>query len=672
MELPKRPRGDEYARPGRIAELMRRIASRPGVADIPVACFYAFDFATRTLPFCFYDKRMSPAGMRAVAAAFHEAGFKKTRAIFQLWSPYIKPSNCRIDGRPLEILAVSAMQIHSAPSYQLIEDAWSMGEHRPLILAGGPKAIYEPDHYFGLGPRGDIHADAVCTGEELILLELLDRLTEHRASGETMLQAFRRCRDGGMLDDIPGLVYMSRERDHGGRPVLIHTGIQRLVSDLDELPHVAVGFRLLEPPHRRTTLAARPLPQKDVHKYSLVAGLVTTHGCKFACSYCPIPAYNQRTWRSKSPERLVDEFRVLREDFDIHHFFGTDDNFFNTRSTVEELFTAMARMRYKDRNGRVGNARQRIRFSTEATEFDVLKCKDLLPLASEAGTFAIWFGIEDLSAELINKGQTPDKTIELFTLLERNRILPMAMMMHHDGQPLRTGGKNLYGIMNQAAFLYRHGAASFQCTLHGPAIGTKEYETTLNRGIVLRSVAGEPVPESYMDGNHVLATSHRKPARMQLNMLLAYARFYNPMHLAELLWRHSDSRRLKKKRLLLQVAGMVGLIWTAIRNLPWLIKLTGGKLDYWRQAPGAKFPMRRLDERAPHETPRLEKSPESATGKHTVISDSPSNQWTAWAGRKAPPGSTVCPPEPVPLLKVGPLRKPLVTAPSPPAPMISA
>src|SRR6185436_159947 len=106
MELPRRPRGDEYARRGRIAELTRRIAARPGVADIPVACFYAFDFRTRTLPFCLYDKRMSPAGMRAVAGAFHEAGFKKTRAVFQLWSPHVKPSQCRVDGKPIEILAV--------------------------------------------------------------------------------------------------------------------------------------------------------------------------------------------------------------------------------------------------------------------------------------------------------------------------------------------------------------------------------------------------------------------------------------------------------------------------------------------------------------------------------------------------------------------------------------
>ena len=49
---------------------------------------------------------------------------------------------------------VSAMQIHSEPAYRLIRDAWQLGDNRPLILAGGPKAVYEPWDFFGLSPDG--------------------------------------------------------------------------------------------------------------------------------------------------------------------------------------------------------------------------------------------------------------------------------------------------------------------------------------------------------------------------------------------------------------------------------------------------------------------------------------------------------------------------------------
>ena len=595
MELPQRCRGDEFAPAGRVGELLSRIAARPGLDEIPVACFSAFDFRTRLLPFLFYDTRVAPAGLRAIASVFHEAGFTRTRGIFQLWSPKVMPSACRIDGQPLGVLAVSALQIHSQPSYDLIADAWSMGANRPLILAGGPKAVFQPDHYFGLGPDGDMHADVAFTGEELILIELLDRITEHRGRGETMLAAFQRCRDGGLLNDIPGLVYMSRERDSGGRPVLIHTGVQRLVRDLDELPHPHVGFRLLEPPHRGRGLAARPLPADRVHRHSSVAALVTTHGCRFGCSYCPISAYNQRTWRYKSPERLVDEIKVLREEFHIRYMFGTDDNFFNDRKTAEGMFSAMARMQYRV-GGVSRQAKRVIRFSTEATQSDVVRNLDLLPLAREAGTWALWFGIEDLSATLVNKGQTAEKAALLFREMVRYRILPAVMMMHHDGQPVRTGGNDPYGLLNQARFLFNAGAATYQCTVHSPSVGAREYDATLNSGTMLRDVDGQEIPDAFFDGNHVLATSTPKPAAVQKNMLRAYWAFYNPMNLIRLLTMSDRKDPLRLKRAVMQVIGMLSLSITAIKNIPWIARLGRGRNTYWQHVPPPKFTVRRLDE----------------------------------------------------------------------------
>ena len=119
MELPVRAKGDEFAPAGRIGELLGRIASRPGVGNIPVACFHAFDLRTRMLPFLFYDSRMIPGGLVAIASAFHLAGFK-ARGVFQIWSPNVRPSKCRIDGDPIQIMTTSAMQINSAPSFELI------------------------------------------------------------------------------------------------------------------------------------------------------------------------------------------------------------------------------------------------------------------------------------------------------------------------------------------------------------------------------------------------------------------------------------------------------------------------------------------------------------------------------------------------------------------------
>src|SRR5712691_1127907 len=224
----------------------------------------------------------------------------------------------------------------------MIADAYRLGDDRPLILAGGAKAIYEPWDFFGCGPDGEYSADVVVTGEEFVALELLDRLLESRSGGEHLRKTFHRLRRSGLLDDIPGLVF--REGDEKA-PLnrLINTGIQRLVQDLDELPHPLTSLGLIEPPHRRLTLSSHPIEVSRLHRYAGMVSLVTTHGCKFHCPYCPIPAYNQFTFRYKSPARLRDEMQTIAERTGIPNFFGTDDNFFNNRETVEEIFAELAK-----------------------------------------------------------------------------------------------------------------------------------------------------------------------------------------------------------------------------------------------------------------------------------------------------------------------------------------
>ena len=159
-------------------------------------------------PFLFLDRSLLPAGPRAIAAALHKAGFTRTRIVMRQLNPNLQISQARIDGRIPEMLFVSSMQIHSASAYEMIRDAHALGDARPFILAGGAKAIYEPWDFFDFPHEGRAYdADAACTGEEFVLLELLDRIMEARGNGEHPRKAFHRLRRSGLLDDILGLVY---------------------------------------------------------------------------------------------------------------------------------------------------------------------------------------------------------------------------------------------------------------------------------------------------------------------------------------------------------------------------------------------------------------------------------------------------------------------------------
>jgi len=586
VELPTREKGDIYTPPGRYRELEGRIRRRVAGQDIPTLFVYSFDHRTRLGPYLYVDKLLIPVGPVAVGAALNSAGFKNTRVVLEQWSPNVRTHRAELDGKSPEMLFVSAMQIHSASAYRHVRNAWRLGEDRPLILAGGAKAVYEPWDFFGRSKDRQVGADVVVTGEEFVILELLDRLLEHKLAGETMRDAFDRCRLAGLLEDIPGLVY--RPDDGLGMPdYLITTGIQRIVQHLDELPMPLEALSLLEPHHRRYTLSRRPIPLERVGRNARLLGVLTTRGCKFRCPYCPIPAYNQFTFRYKDPERLVEEIASVKQATGIGKYFGTDDNFFNHRGPVEELFTAMAR-------GKVGRQRFRdaIWFGTEGTEADVYKNRDLLPLGREGGLGAIWFGIEDMTGELIKKGQSVDKTGIVFKEMLANGIAPMPMMMHHDGQPFWSR-KGLYGLMNQVRYLSKAGALSMQITILTPVIGTKTYEPTYRDGIVMSRCGDTRVEDRHFDGNHCTASNDPFPWRKQLNMLAGYAYFYNPLQ-----WLRAaltfDS--LWAFRMVYQMYGNFGVIKSFRQIAPWLRQQVSGPILKHSDVPPPKFPMVDVDD----------------------------------------------------------------------------
>ncbi|MCP3905346.1 MAG: B12-binding domain-containing radical SAM protein [Planctomycetes bacterium] len=579
MELPRRSRGDELLEPGRMTALrdrLRRIAPRHDLASV-VAC--AFDHRTRMLPFIFADTRMAPAGIRAVGSALADIGCEKTRLVLQQWNRRFRPSQMRLDGRIPDLFMVSSMGMHEAECKELVRDARRIDpEHRPLIIVGGSHAVYEPFKIFSADPEDPAGPDIAVTGEEFVFLSLLEAVLSVRAEGEPMRSAFARARDAGMLDEIPGLVYPLGERD-GIAEKLIDTGTQRLLGDLDELPHPTLGYRLLEPPSRVATLASSALPADRVRRHTPLGSLVMTFGCKFACPYCPIPAYNQRQYRTKSPDRIADEMRRINREFGLRYFFGTDDNFFNDHGRALEIAETLAR-------AKVG-----VRWGTEVTVHDTLKMKEHLPLMHEAGCRGLWLGVEDLTATLVKKGQSADKTTEAFRRLRDAGICPMPMMMHHDSQPLYTRGSD-YGLLNQVRLLRKSGAVSLQVLMIVPSPGSKLYNETYTSGQVFDRVGGRRVDPYMHDGNYVIASHHKHPWKKQLNILTSYSYFYNPWWLLVALLRKT---KVGDKPVSAQLFGMLGNSQNIRRTLGWAFRLMFRKIERLSETPASTIPMQSVE-----------------------------------------------------------------------------
>jgi radical SAM superfamily enzyme YgiQ (UPF0313 family) len=520
------------------------------------------------------------------------------------------------------------MHLHGAECRKLIEDACRIEPaHRPLIIAGGPLAIYEPWDMFGAGADETWGADAAVTGEEYVLLELLETVLAARGRGQSLRAAFLRARDAGALDGIPGLVYR-RTDDRGATEELVDTGIQRLLKNLDELPSPVIGYRLLERPSRESTLALRALAPREVRRHCKVSSLVMTFGCKFRCEYCPIPAYNQRLYRAKSGERIAQEMEDIYREYGIATFFGSDDNFFNDERRTLEIVEAIARK--VDAGSR---PHRKVRWATEATVHDTLKLRPHLPTIRKAGMSAVWLGVEDITASLVRKGQSEDKTIEAFRVLRASGIFPVPMLMHHDEQPL-ISLKGNYGLLNQLRLLRKAGALYMQVLMLTPARGSKFFENTFTSGLAYESVNGVKVEPHISDGNYVVASRHPRPWVKQLNLLAGYTYFFNPLRLlwalvrpksriplidaetstAEELSRLSPWKRMRraigrraKAHLVdagVQAFGMWGLFHTYRRTLVWCWNLMRGGVVRHTEPPCNRVPMRSVQgESAAHALP---------------------------------------------------------------------
>jgi radical SAM superfamily enzyme YgiQ (UPF0313 family) len=620
MELPSRDKGQILLAPGAMTDLRARLRAMAPRHDLTTVIACAFDHRTRILPFIYADLRMPPAGVRAIGSALVDSGFPKTRIVLQQWNKNFRPSQMRLDGRIPDLFLVSSMHLHGEECDRLIREAQSIeSSRRPLIIAGGPRIIYEPWLVFGDDKQNPWGADVAVTGEEFVFLSLLEMLLLLRAKGESLRSVFLRAKESGALDEIPGLVYARSATPEGPAEELVDTGIQRLLGDLDELPHPVLGYQLLEAPSREAKLGTHALPAHRVRKHSLVSSIVLTVGCKFRCSYCPIPAYNQRQHRMKSGERIADEMGQIVTKYGISNFFGTDDNFFNDTKRTLEIAETLAR---KASTGQRPYCK--IMYGTEATVHDTIRLQEHLPLIRRSGLAAVWMGVEDLTGTLVKKGQNQSKTIEAFQLLRASGIAPIPMMMHHDTQPLVTWKSN-YGLLNQMQTLRQAGALFTQVLMLTPSAGSKWYEDTYTSGMAFDSVNGQSIAPHIVDGNYVVASKHPRPWIKQLNLLAAYAYFFNPLRmLLALVWplsrlpladaetrpaeevaQYSPFRKVGRAIFLsvrahlldatVQAVGMCGFFQTCCRTLPWAWHLWRGNIQHSSHAPASRLAMRSPD-----------------------------------------------------------------------------
>ncbi|HEY2580707.1 MAG TPA: radical SAM protein [Mucilaginibacter sp.] len=214
---------------------------------------------------------------------------------------------------------------------------------------------------------------------------------------QTLLQLVNQIKSGNSeYSDIQGLAYINNGNviKTPGRPVL---------RDLDSLPLPAWDLVDIEQ-YRETWI-------KSAGYFSL--NMSTTRGCPFKCNWCAKPIYGNR-YNSRSPENVLTEIKMLKEQYQIDHIWFCDDIFGLKPGWVKELA------------GLLEKEKVNIRFKIQSRA-DLLVEKELVKALAAAGCENVWIGAESGSQKILDamdKGITVEQISEATTLMKAAGIKP--------------------------------------------------------------------------------------------------------------------------------------------------------------------------------------------------------------------------------------------------------
>ncbi|HLC57314.1 MAG TPA: radical SAM protein [Candidatus Nanoarchaeia archaeon] len=229
-----------------------------------------------------------------------------------------------------------------------------------FIVIGGVHATFAREKC--LQESKDI--DGVVLGEaEFILPELADCLAKHKS-----------------LMYIKSFIYRKKGK------LRINSATYERLTDLDKLPF----------PARQLIDITTYIPAAEQYRKLPVTNVITSRGCPYKCIFCG--SGNTKPY-FRSPKNVIEEFKLLVNDFKVKEIAIWDDTFTLDRQRVLEI----CRLIKEEDLGIIWSAHAR------ANTVD----QELLKAMADAGCWKICYGIESLLQKNLN-------TIKKGTTVEQN------------------------------------------------------------------------------------------------------------------------------------------------------------------------------------------------------------------------------------------------------------
>jgi radical SAM superfamily enzyme YgiQ (UPF0313 family) len=309
---------------------------------------------------------VEPLGLECVAGALEQHGHVCQIIDMRLEGPQQGMAKC-VDFEP----QVVGLQCNfTTERYRALALARAVRAALPdvFVVIGGHDAARCPEWFT------DPVFDAVVVGDGE---DIAPMLAEALENGEDLSQV------GGL--------YLNRDGEQ------ISTGHAPVRTSLDDLPYPARHLIKDYAPHYYINFR-KPL-----------ALMETARGCPYRCSFCSVWKFHEKTFREKSPERVVAELAAI----EAPNVFITDDIFWLNAKRGEEI-------------ARLLKARGIKKYFTVQTRTDII-CRhpELIESWKECGDLAIFLGVEkvsDAGLDSLNKRNSLDNNVRAVEILKELKV----------------------------------------------------------------------------------------------------------------------------------------------------------------------------------------------------------------------------------------------------------
>lgn len=147
-------------------------------------------------------------------------------------------------------------------------------------------------------------------------------------------------------------------------------------------------------------LESMPLDVPAVLSMERFTTMQTSRGCPWPCVFCDIPIFNEGKWRSRSPQSVVEEFKLLQEQGYGAVYF-VDDHFLLQPKRIEAICTG------------ISEAGVTINWGCEGRVDSV--AQHLFPAMAKAHCRTLMFGIESGSQKVLDRLKKEQTLAEIET-----------------------------------------------------------------------------------------------------------------------------------------------------------------------------------------------------------------------------------------------------------------